>query len=1011
VTFTPTDTADYNAVTQTVQIVVSPATPSVTWTAPAGITFGTALSATQLNASASVPGTFVYGPGVGTVLTAGNQMLSVTFFPNDAIDYNTVTTSVSLAVSKATPVVTWNNPSAITFGTALSGSQLNARANVLGTFAYSPAAGTVLGAGTQTLSTTFTPADTTDYNTVTQTVQLTITPVTTSTAIAANFNGTALAAGSTIWFSSVLKAGGLGSNPVTVNFINQTITFTANGTTYTLAVPDAQVTFSPTATQATTAFGPTGYPNQWVTTVPSSLSGNQFLSGLGFTVPSAGLPGGITNVRWQGNMWTTSSVVVNWQWAAAEYSNFSTNYANLGVKPTDANNKNPYANSDHAGTPENYKTNVTGGATGGGGSNYTGGLSGTASVVPPMNAETDGSLQSAGQIAYTPVQVRTAYGINNLSLDGTGQTIAVVDAYDNPTIYQAVDAFDAQFAPVTSGTPLDQLYGPASSFLTVLNQLGQTTPLPANDPSGPNGNNWEMESALDVEWAHAVAPGARIVLVEANSQSLADLMTSVAAAAQQPGVSVVSMSWGFVEGQDVLAADEATYDRYLTTPAGHTGETFVASTGDYGAAVPLYPAMSPNVVAVGGTSLTLNTDSSYKSEVGWGAYSSSLGMFLGSGGGLSKYETEPAFQQGVQSTGSRTTPDVSLLADPATGAWIADPYNQPATNPWEIVGGTSLSAPAWSGLFALVDQGRVAAGRATLGTAGPTEAQAALYGLSQTDFHAVTSGNNGYSAGPGYNLVVGLGTPVADQLVPDLVAYAGGPASATAVAPITSSDLVYSGSGSGGSGAALARPAALRVFSALWVSSAAPALDLAASGKATPAAVGQPTGAGASVVAGSRGASLTLDGPNLAGADLADVAPRAASVIAPAVERRNGAPASATAAPAWSPVLLDPSAMIVPAPAPMASPMRPEMPADGGRDVLVGGAGDDLLVGGEGRDVLVGGFAPTGPETLDRPDATARTLDRLMASEWAVTNFGDPDDYFIRISQGEDEAGTGTDAP
>ncbi|MGD0045077.1 MAG: S8 family serine peptidase [Isosphaeraceae bacterium] len=208
-----------------------------------------------------------------------------------------------------------------------------------------------------------------------------------------------------------------------------------------------------------------------------------------------------------------------------------------------------------------------------------------------------------------------------------------------------------------------------SSFLTVLNQYGQATSLPGTDPSGLGTSNWELEEALDVEWAHAIAPGAQIILVEANSQSLSDLMASVATAASQPGVSVVSMSWGFPEGQAVFANDEATYDSVFHVP----GVTFVASTGDYGAADPEYPAFSPNVVAVGGTSLTLNTDGSYNSETGWGYDSSSVGVFIGSGGGISLYEPEPAYQQGVQSTDSRTTPDVSLVADPATGAWIADP--------------------------------------------------------------------------------------------------------------------------------------------------------------------------------------------------------------------------------------------------------------------------------------------------------------------------------------------------
>ena len=102
----------------------------------------------------------------------------------------------------------------------------------------------------------------------------------------------------------------------------------------------------------------------------------------------------------------------------------------------------------------------------------------------------------------------------------------------------------------------------------MLNQNGQATSLPATDPTGA-ADNWENEEALDVEWAHAIAPGAQIILVEANSQSLADLMAGVATAASQPGVSVVSMSWGFAEGQAVFARDEALYDGDFTTPAGH----------------------------------------------------------------------------------------------------------------------------------------------------------------------------------------------------------------------------------------------------------------------------------------------------------------------------------------------------------------------------------------------------------------------------------------------------------
>ncbi len=300
---------------------------------------------------------------------------------------------------------------------------------------------------------------------------------------------------------------------------------------------------------------------------------------------------------------------------------------------------------------------------------------------------------------------------------------------------------------------------------------------------------------MDVEWAHAIAPGAQIILVEANSQSLPDLMAAAATAAAQPGVSVVTMSWGFPEGQAVFAADEADYDNVFNVP----GVTFLASTGDYGAADPEYPAFSPNVVAVGGTTLNLNADNSYNSETGWGYYSDAMGASIGSGGGLSLYEPEPSYQQGVQSTGSRTTPDVSMFADPGTGAWIADPYNLDASNPFEVAGGTSLAAPAWAGLMAMVNQGRVAAGEATLNSSGPNETQQALYSLPQADYNVIGSGNNGYAANSGYNLVSGLGTPVAGALVPALVAYSGPGTtySGPTVGPLQDATLVASGMNGG----------------------------------------------------------------------------------------------------------------------------------------------------------------------------------------------------------------------
>jgi hypothetical protein len=469
----------------------------------------------------------------------------------------------------------------------------------------------------------------------------------------------------------------------------------------------------------------------------------------------------------------------------------------------------------------------------------------------------------AGTVAYTPAQIRSAYGINGLTLDGTGQTIAVVDAYDDPSIYQAVDAFDNQFGLTASGPTLFDQYGAASTFLTVLNQNGQTTALPATDPSGAGTDNWEVEEALDVEWAHAIAPGAHIILVEASSQALSDLMAGVATAASRPGVVVVNMSWGFPEGQSVFQNEEATYDSYFTTP----GVTFVASTGDCGTADPEYPAFSPNVLAVGGTSLNLNGDGSYNSEAGWGYVSAAAGAFIGSGGGLSLYEPEPAYQQGVQSTGSRTTPDVSFVADPNTGAWIADPYNLDPSDPFEVVGGTSLSAPAWSGLIALADQGRAAEGELPLDSRSSADAQQALYSLPQADYNVISSGYNGYTAGPGYNLVSGLGTPVANSLIADLIAWNGTASYAgPTVRPLQSAYLVNTGGG-GANGPTNA----INVFSALTVPSlrgadSVPAVARSASAAslAGPEASLSRLGAAPAVTLTARSAALTAVPPGAA---------------------------------------------------------------------------------------------------------------------------------------------------
>ncbi|HEY3323310.1 MAG TPA: tandem-95 repeat protein, partial [Planctomycetota bacterium] len=174
--FTPTDAVSYTTATATVSIDVTQATPEITWNNPAAMIYGAALDDSQLNASANVPGRFAYSPDAGTSLGAGNgQTLAATFTPADATNYTTATATVSIDVAQAVPEITWSNPADIAYGTELGAAQLNASANVDGTFAYTPAAGTVLNVGNgQTLLALFTPNDPVNYSTASATVNINV---------------------------------------------------------------------------------------------------------------------------------------------------------------------------------------------------------------------------------------------------------------------------------------------------------------------------------------------------------------------------------------------------------------------------------------------------------------------------------------------------------------------------------------------------------------------------------------------------------------------------------------------------------------------------------------------------------------------------------------------------------------------------------------------------------------------------------------------------------------------
>lgn len=358
-----------------------------------------------------------------------------------------------------------------------------------------------------------------------------------------------------------------------------------------------------------------------------------------------------------------------------------------------------------------------------------------------------------GSGGFAPATILGYYGINQITFknasgttitgDGSGQTIAIVDGFADPNITSELATFDAQFG----------IAAPPS--FKVVNQTGGST-LPSTGAADD-----VVEIALDVEWAHAAAPGANIVLLEANSLNNTDLLTAVDTAANMPGVVAVSMSWGNGEYNTEMADDSN-----FVTPSGHQGVVFIASSGDDGGVNgPSWPAISPGVVGVGGTFLQQQSNGSWV-ETAWS----------GSGGGISAYEAQPSYQNGVvtQSSSMRTSPDVAYDGSPSSGV---DVYT--AADGWIVVGGTSAGAPQWAGLTAIIDQGRAATGIGSID--GGTQFLPAIYAHT-ADFHQITSGSNAkYSAGPGYNLVTGLGTPIAPALAADLIAYGSSSSSGSAI--------------------------------------------------------------------------------------------------------------------------------------------------------------------------------------------------------------------------------------
>jgi subtilase family serine protease len=350
-------------------------------------------------------------------------------------------------------------------------------------------------------------------------------------------------------------------------------------------------------------------------------------------------------------------------------------------------------------------------------------------VGPGHGVGFDGGLGPGG--GMTPAQLRSAY---SLPSTGGSQIIAIVDAYDDPKALSDFNSFATQF-----GLPTETSTSVTSSTNKVFQVVYENGAKPPADSTG----GWELEESLDIEWAHAMAPNAKIVLFEAASTSFSDLLTAVAAATSYVDgngskVKEVSCSWSSSE-----FSGENSYDSSFSS----TNVVYFASAGDSGAPAG-YPSASPYVVSAGGTTVNTNSSGAFTSEVAWNS----------GGGGPSAYETRPSFQSGISSiVGSwRGTPDLSYDANPSTGASVYDSYPYSGTSyTWWVVGGTSLSSPALAGVANLA---------ATAAGSFPAGSQALLttiYSkLGTANFRDITSGNNGYAAGTGWDFVTGVGSCV-----------------------------------------------------------------------------------------------------------------------------------------------------------------------------------------------------------------------------------------------------------
>jgi subtilase family serine protease len=355
-------------------------------------------------------------------------------------------------------------------------------------------------------------------------------------------------------------------------------------------------------------------------------------------------------------------------------------------------------------------------------------------VAAPLRPDKPGKGPGGNtSVVYTPATIQQAYDFGT-SANGSGVHIAIVDAYGDPSIVNDAKAFNDKFNIL-----------PALELNVNLN-IWYPDGTPTSSSSG-----WAIETALDVEWAHANAPFATIDLVIVPDSSWQHMLDGVNYAIQNLDVAAISMSWG---GPEIYMSSGTLSDfETAFSTAANQGILLFGASGDQGAydgthprqLTPDYPASSRYVIGVGGTTLTLNSSGDYLSESAW----------KGSGGGYSTDFQEPSCQTSASiDTGNRRgVPDIAFDADPSTGVYVY------CNGKWYSVGGTSVGAPNWAAIsadfYGLTSQ-----------ALNLTYLYGNVYG-NLNKYHDVTSGNNGYyTAGNGWDPVTGIGTPDVSQIIP-----------------------------------------------------------------------------------------------------------------------------------------------------------------------------------------------------------------------------------------------------